>query len=417
MKKIIVAHPEKQHSHRLAKAIHGYGMLEEYVTTVYYKNKNLTKVVDGLTRRRFSLSISRRIEDIPTNKVKQYYELRGLFLLVMRHTRYHKFINWLQNNNFDKFGKKVAERAIKKKVDAVVMYDTNSLECFKKIKGEKKNIKCIMDTSIANRFYTKAIYEKVIECEKDWEKFSESRVLLNKQEMARLLEEINLTDYFLVPSKFVKNSLIYSGVSEEKICIVPYGVDIDLFEYSERRENITSGKLNILFVGQCSYRKGINYLLKAISEMQDDVALTIVGGYDNITELYEKYSKCENIKFCGRVQHSQLPQIYKKADVFALPSLSEGMSLVGLEAMACGVPLLCSMNCGVNDVVMQGENGWILERIDSESIKETLKDIILNRTKLPEMGRNARLTAENYSWKVYEKNMQQALEKILGEVK
>ena len=90
---------------------------------------------------------------------------------------------------------------------------------------------------------------------------------------------------------------------------------------------------------------------------------------------------------------------------------------MGLEAMACGVPLLCSMNCGVNDVVMQGENGWILERIDSESIKETLKDIILNRTKLPEMGRNARLTAENYSWKVYEKNMQQALEKILGEVK
>ena len=65
----------------------------------------------------------------------------------------------MQNFNFDIFGKKVALEAVKRKADVVIMYDTNSLECFNKLKNT--NIIRIMDTSIANREYTKHIYESV----------------------------------------------------------------------------------------------------------------------------------------------------------------------------------------------------------------------------------------------------------------
>lgn len=414
MKKIIVAHPEKQHSHRLAKAVYSNGMLEAYITMVYYKHKSVTKTFEHLLRGRLNLTKSRRIKEIPDEKVVQYYEVRGLLLLILRRTKFYKLINWLQNSNFDKFGQKVAEKAIKNNVDAVVMYDTNSLACFKQIKSRHTNIKCIMDTSIANRFYTKYIYEQVVNCEKDWERFSESAVLLKNKEMERLLEEIKLTDYFLVPSQFVKRSLMYSGVSEEQIYIVPYGVDAEMFCYTERRNNINEGKLKLLFVGQCSYRKGINYLLEAAADMEKYVELTIAGGYERIQDLYDKFSAFGNIHFLGRIEHSKLPEVYSQADVFVLPSLSEGMSLVGLEAMACGLPLLCSENCGVNDVVKQGENGWILGEITSDSIKEKLLEIEAERHEIVRMGRNARLTAETYNWETYEKRMQYTLNEIVG---
>ena len=111
-----------------------------------------------------------------------------------------------------------------------------------------------------------------------------------------------------------------------------------------------------------------------------------------------------------------MPDVYSKADIFVLPSLSEGMSLVGLEAMAAGLPLLCSQNCGVNDVVIENENGWILEEISTNSIIQSLNYINSIRHRFPEMGIRARKTAEQYSWDYYKNNMQKAILQILGEL-
>lgn len=174
--------------------------------------------------------------------------------------------------------------------------------------------------------------------------------------------------------------------------------------------------MELLFVGQCSYRKGINYLLEAVDKLPEMVNLTIVGSYMGIPDLYEKYRQSQNIKFLGRIQHDKLPDVYSKADIFVLPSLSEGMSLVGLEAMAAGLPLLCSQNCGVNDVVIENENGWILEEISTNSIIQSLNYINSIRHRFPEMGIRARKTAEQYSWDYYKNNMQKAILQILGEL-
>lgn len=411
-KKIIVAHPEKQHSYRLTEAIFKVGMLNEYITTVYYKKKNITYIVEKITNGKFCLKKIRKMTFLENKNVKQFCELRGLILLVLRRTSFKQFTRIVQNYNFDVFGKKVALHALKQNADAVIMYDTNSLACFKKLKNSK--IIRIMDMSIANRAYTKNIYESIIKSKNDWNHFSERDILLNEYEMKRLSDEIDETDYFLVPSKFVKKSLVFSGIKPEKIYIVPYGVDANLFKFSKRRKNISEGPLELLFVGECSYRKGINFLLEAVEKRQGKVNLTVVGGYQNIMELYQKYQKKSNIKFLGRIAHDKLPDIYASADIFVLPSLSEGMSLVGLEAMASGLPLLCSKNCGVNDVVVENENGWILNNISEDSIIQSIDSINAVREKIPMMGINARQTAEQYNWDHYNLNMQSTLKKILG---
>lgn len=410
-KKIIVAHPEKQHSQKMAIALYKENLLQKYITTAYYKKYNLTSFLDKVTRGKFKLSSNRKISVLPDDKVKQFLEFRGLLLLILRRYIRGKFINKLQNFNFDKFGKKVAQYAKKENVCAVVMYDTNSMRCFELLK-ETEIIK-IMDTSIANRAYTKSIYANVIKDIKEWDHFSEKNILLDPIEMDRLLNEISLTDYFIVPSNFVKESLLFSGVKEEQIYIVPYGVDINLFQYNDRRSEFMDDKLELLFVGECSYRKGINYLLEACANLNGKVNLTIVGGYHRILDLYNLYHNLPNINFLGRVNHDELPGFYKKADIFVLPSLSEGMSLVGLEAMACGIPVLCSKNCGVNDLVTEGYNGWLLSEISSSHIENRLNYILKHTCEISKMGKNARLVAEKHTWDQYTINMQKTIKKIL----
>lgn len=411
MKKIIVAHPEKQHSYRLGLALYKQKLLFKFITMGYYKKYNLTYWLNIFTKGKYKLDDIRYIKEIPEVMVKQFDEFAGIALLVLRRYKKGKIINIVQNFNFDIFGEKVAKYAKKNVVDAVIMYDTNSLKCFKSLEGT--GIKRIMDTSIANRAYTKSIYEKVIKTKEDWDNFSEKDVLLNDNEMRRLKDEINLTDYFIVPSNFVKKSLIFSGVLQEKIHVVPYGVDTNSFVFSKRRANIIEEKLELLFVGECSYRKGINYILEAAYQLKDKVNLTIIGSYHRVENLYTQYKDCSSIKFLGRVPHNNLPQHYQKADVFVLPSLSEGMSLVGIEALASGLPLLCSENCGVNDLVEENINGWILSSIGVEALIEKIEYVLKNKTSIPQMGLKARETALNNNWDIYNDRMQKTIKQII----
>ena len=88
----------------------------------------------------------------------------------------------------------------------------------------------------------------------------------------------------------------------------------------------------------------------------------------------------------------------------------------GMVQITEGSKIRCSQNCGVNDVVIENENGWILEEISTNSIIQSLNYINSIRHRIPEMGIRARKTAEQYSWDYYKNNMQKAILQILGEL-
>lgn len=412
MKHIIVGHPEKQHSYRTTEAVNKAGMLDRYITMVYCKKKSFTNVLDCITGHKYRLNIIKKNPSIDDSKIQQFCELRGLFLLIMRRMNFRRITDQLQYRIFNAFGKRVARYAKNHNIDAVIMYDNASLVCFEELANT--GIVRIMDVSSANFVYTGTIRERLAEDLKNASiNVSKEDIFVKAYSIKERIDEIRLTDHFIVPSQFVKKSIMFSGVDAEKIHIVPYGVDTELFRYSERRTNITEGSLELLFVAECTYLKGIGYLLEAVNNCKESVKLTIVGGYQKILPLYKMYHECQNICFLGRVPHDQLTSIYQKADVFVLPSLSEGMSRVGLEAMACGLPLLCSLNSGINDLVQEGRNGWILPEISSMAIEGQLKVILEERKNLIEMGREARITAEKYTWNNYAETMKRTLLKIL----
>jgi glycosyltransferase involved in cell wall biosynthesis len=279
--KIIVAHAERQHSFKTAEALYRNGMLFKYITIVYDKPYSWTWLLKFFLKGNIGKrAASRRLDTLPDSMIKQFYERKGLLLLLLsRISAFRHKIPQYYHSIHDSFGKKVAEYAIKNNVDAVIVYDGQALKCFELLKEKAPGIKRIMDVSIASMIFLKEVFEK------DALNFSKNCILqelnwaINADALRRVKTEIELTDYFMVASNMVKNSLLYSGVSKNQISIVPYGVDIEKFNYIPKNE--ISKPLNLLFVGQINYRKGIHHLLKVVSEFPiEEVELFLVGGYD-----------------------------------------------------------------------------------------------------------------------------------------
>lgn len=412
--KIIVAHEGKQHSFRTAEALLQKGYLYKYITTIYDKPFSLTRIVKHILQGNVKKKCaSHRTNALPDDIVVQYCELKGLLRLFLSkvpflYKHFPHYYDWLH----DSFGRKVAEYAINNHVDAVIMYDTNANECWKILKKRAPHIKRILDVTIASRIYTEKIFRKDNENFPDSKILDEAIYLKDNIELKRNEEELYLSDYFFVGSSFVKDSLLYSGVKDKSIFINPYGVNIN--QFCAKKVYQTANPLRLIFVGAVCYRKGIHHLLSVVSEFsKEEVVLDIIGGFSPSDEYYITYKDCENIHFRGFVTHDVLAQYYKNADIFVLPSLSEGFAQVSLEAMSCGLPVICTTNSGCNDAIKNFETGFVIEPSNREQLKERIDWFILNRSCIEIMGKKARLISLNYTWENYSDRLTKTIEKII----
>lgn len=235
MKKIIVAHPGKQHSFRTATALEMNNSLFKYITTIYDKplsfTNRLNKILKGDAQKKGK---GRRCEYIPDNKVKQFCEIRSLMnLFVSKISVPKRFKAWFNDSLADSFGKKVAKYAIDNNVDMVIMYDCTATKCFNILKKKAPNIKRVLDVSIAHRAFMKVVYEKDMMLTNSNALREDFWFLWNDKKMNRYKQEIYDTDYFFVPSEFVKESIKYLGVDDSKIIKIPYGVDIEKFDMKQ----------------------------------------------------------------------------------------------------------------------------------------------------------------------------------------
>lgn len=414
--KIIVAHEGKQHSFKTAEAIYNQGNLCYYVTTIYDKPCSLTRVVKYFLRGNLRKKCaSHKSIVLPDNIVKQYCEWKSLLRMFIGripflNKRFPKYYDWLH----DSFGEKVARLAIKNKVDAVIMYDTNANVCWKILEKEAPHIKRILDVTIGNRLYLSEVYREDAKRYPDTAKFllDEQKYIFDICKQNRLLEELKLSQYFLAGSKFVKQSLEYSGVDSTNIFVVNYGVNLTQFVPHKNKK--LTGPLKLLFTGNCSYRKGLHHLLAVVSKYDSmDVELYLAGGYDSLSFLYTKYSDFPNIRFLGFVTHDHLQEVYAKTHIFVLPSLAEGFAMVSLEALGAGLPVICTTNSGCNDIIVNGKNGFVIEPSDEAVLKNRIDWFIDNKSKIPEMSNFARESVSQHSWGDYGNNLLNCLRAIL----
>ncbi len=413
-KKVIVAHPAQQHSYKLASAIKGVDMLEAYCTTVYYrKDKLLYKFLGAVLGKNNIKKMKGRRLIFLEDRLKQFNEILGLFYIMLyRIDKKDIICTKIYNILVHKFGVNVAKLALKTNSDAVILYDSTAYSCFEKLKY-KKVIKIIDMSSIPNP----CIKDIIIN---DMGKSGSLGVIYNDKIKSytdyinnRAIKEIELADYFLAPSNFVKGKLLSLGVKEEQIYLNPFGVDIEKFKPVIRQNKKNNDRIRFLFVGRLEPAKGIYYLLEAFKELNNkNIELVIAGKKMGNDELYSEYE--EYFTYVGTKIASEMPDLYNSCDIFICPSLWEGLSLSSLEAMASALPVIVTESSGVNDLVCNGKEGFIIPAQNIEALKEKIVWFIENRDKINEMGINARKCAEKYSWDIYYSNVQKNIKDIMS---
>ncbi len=412
--KIIVSHPGKQHSFQTATAMERTGILQYYVTSVYNKRGSITSLISKIAKGDLKKKLSTRFcSSISENKVKQINEI---FVVITLFLNRFPLLNYFTENwNFfveSLFYKKLMKFVKKESPDAIIIYNGSSNKHLKEL--DNTRIVKIMDMSIAKREYIHDILQKEID-ETGLKEIRKMHMSYWDEKMIRNDKEgCNMVDYFLVPSHFVELSLLSNGISREKIKLVPYGVDIKMFSYKERKRK--DDILRIIYVGNISYRKGSHRLLQVVSEI-DGVELFLAGAYDKNSSLYTNYSGIKNIHFMGFITRDKLNDLYNQCDIFILPSLCEGMAMVGLEAMATGLPLLCTYYSGVNDVIENGINGFVYNANKNDELKHHIIWFKNNMDKISEMSKCARETSLRYSWDIYQKNVSKAILECIKEKK
>ena len=414
--KIIVAHPGKQHSYRLASALKKEGSLKYYITTFYAKDSSvITRLLRYIARgNNLKRLNSHRNNELNDNDVKVFCELGGLIeILVSRLDSSRNIYRWIHRRVSNRFGVKVAKLAITENVDAVVAYDSNATSCFRFLKQNAPEIVRILDVSSAPRPFLKTVYDQEIGKTGRNDLRSGNQHLWNKRLMSRFQTEIEDTQFFIVPSDYIRKGLRNCGVRDGQIITVPYGANVS--SNGKRRSLSEHEQIRFLFVGNATYQKGLPYLLACMKQLKGEALLTITGRY-NAKDWFVKASlKDSNIEYTGFITGDKMQKIYEEADVMIVPSFSEGMSQVGIEAMACGLPVICTTNSGVNDLVTEGKNGFVIEPGDQEQLIEKMRWFIGHKERIKEMGANARDVAQDYSWSRYEINVAAALHKILDE--
>lgn len=414
-RKIIVVHPGKQHSYHLAEALKKEGMLEKYVTTVYNKKFSFTNIfghfLKGDNKKRF---LSRKSE-IFDQCVIQYCELVGLILLLLYRIMPNSKVSYnIEKYIHEKVYMKTIKLAKKLNVDAIIFYGGLSKKHFNLKNRICPNIKFIVDVPIATDQYIRRVFENdVKKTGDDYIKY-EQAFTWNSGGNIRIPERNLLADGFLVGSTFVMKSLTDFSVNESKIRIVPYGVDTTRFFLKKYLKNII--KIRFLFVGSVNRRKGIHHLFPSFERLDPNRAeLIIVGRYDAQDELIKKYMNVQNVKFMGFLTQDKVAEIYRESDVFVLPSLGEGLSQVSIEAMCSGLPIIVSDNAGVNDLISEGVEGFVIPTSDEEALYEKMKWFIENPIQVELMGSKAYETARKYTWDFYGINAVKAIKELLGD--
>lgn len=192
---------------------------------------------------------------------------------------------------------------------------------------------------------------------------------------------------------------------------LPMGVDPDSFYYKDRSSTSYSGVKRVLFVGRLIEWKGVDYLIKAVEivcKYYPETQLILIGDGPEkplLENLGNDLGLGQNITFVGNVPHEDVVEYYHASDVFVIPSIvsdsgeTEGLGVVTLEAMACGVPVVGSRVGGIPDVVVDGVTGLLSEPKDPQSIAACILRLIDDRELSMILLRQARENVESgYSW-------------------
>jgi glycosyltransferase involved in cell wall biosynthesis len=213
-------------------------------------------------------------------------------------------------------------------------------------------------------------------------------------------EECRLAEAIVVNSEWSLEGIARSGIPRDKLTVISLAYEMpdvgprpsETIRTRQYPARFTQERpMRVLFLGQVNLRKGVARLLEAAEILRDaPVEFWIVGSVQIPNA--EALAKNARVKWFGPVKRNQAAEKYRAADVFILPTLSDGFAITQLEAQAHGLPIISSRFCG--GVVEDGRNGIILEEPNAASIASAVRGCIANPSRLQQFAAASRLPDE-----------------------
>jgi len=193
-------------------------------------------------------------------------------------------------------------------------------------------------------------------------------------------------DRLVVLSNYSKDKLCKNyNLDENKILVIPNGIEYQKPKNKNvlrKNLNLSNKKFIALFIGRLEDVKGVNLLIDAAEKIQKQIFYVIIGNgskKESYVNLVKNKNLSQKFKFLEQVPHEKIFDYMQASDVFVFPSLNETGGNVLLEAAACNLPILSTRVGWAEDVVSEGDNGFFLEKNNSDDIKIKLEKV-LNKT-------------------------------------
>ncbi|MDY6786211.1 MAG: glycosyltransferase family 4 protein [Cyanobacteriota bacterium] len=397
-----------------AVALAQLGVLQEIVTTIAYNPRGLfakslqhlpSAIANPLTR-----ELSRRTWVAPSGSSLRSYPIREVLRIgLMRlgiasrlQLNPQSLVDWI----YTALDREVARRHLQD-IAGVYAYEDGAATTFAAAK--ERGILCFYDLPIV--FYRQSRQIQAEECDRFPELASTFQSVQEPPwKLERKEQEVQLADRIFVASSIVKQSLLNAGVAPNKISVIPFGSPCDYFSPQPK----TDTRFRALFVGRVGPRKGVHYLFHAWQNLQLPQAELLCVGFNEFPSSW--LSQYQDLfRYIPSVPHSALNQYYSRANVFVFPSLVEGLALVLLEAMACGIPIITTTHSGGSDIITDGVEGFIIPIRDVERLEEKLEWCYSHPEALAEMGRAARRKAETLTWELYRQRLGDRIEEAIAQ--
>lgn len=212
--------------------------------------------------------------------------------------------------------------------------------------------------------------------------------------MRRMEREYELCDTIIVPSNVARRSFEEFGLARKAQVVWP-GVDHEFF--SPPAGHVISPVFRACFVGRIELSKGIAYLLQAWNLLALPLAELVLAGpiQPDIKPFLKRYAG-STVTLTGPLSPREVVNQYRAASVFIHPSPNEGLGLVLLEAMACGLPVIATERSGAEDCLTHGRDGLIIPARSVNQLAEAMSWCFRHQQDLPAMGRAARQKVEQF---------------------
>ena len=214
-------------------------------------------------------------------------------------------------------------------------------------------------------------------------------------------------DLLIVSSQVEYEDAIEFGIKEEKLKLVPEGVDIKRFEMTSIKEK---DSVTLLFAGRIARNRRVENIIRALKEINDRVRLMVVGseektssvsrgGYlDELIALVKKLGIEKRVQFVGPKFDDALVEWYRSADIFVYTSKYESFGQPLLEAAAAGLPVISTPVGVAKELIRDGETGYLVEFDNPLMLAESIKALLNEQVRSKCGKRIKELVKKNFSW-------------------